>query len=64
MQANSNAAKTDFLPLWAGQGAPLVRDLPAARLIETLVAESRNRLPAMADNAAIDQSRPPSVSRR
>jgi nitronate monooxygenase len=34
-----------FLPLWAGQAAPLVRDLPAATLVETLVAECQRRLP-------------------
>jgi hypothetical protein len=28
-QANSDAARTAFLPLYAGQAAPLVRDLPA-----------------------------------
>jgi nitronate monooxygenase len=36
-----------FLPFWAGQSAPLIRDLPAAELIDTLVAESRERLPRM-----------------
>jgi nitronate monooxygenase len=45
VQASSEAARRAFLPLWAGQAAPLVRDLPAATLIETLVAESRERLP-------------------
>jgi nitronate monooxygenase len=44
-QANNDATRRAFLPLWAGQAAPLVRDLPAATLIETLVAESRERLP-------------------
>jgi nitronate monooxygenase len=43
-QANSEAARRAFLPLWAGQAAPLVRDLPAAALIETLVAEVRTVL--------------------
>jgi nitronate monooxygenase len=43
-QANSDAARTAFLPLWAGQAAPLVRDVPAARLIDTLVAEAKGRL--------------------
>jgi nitronate monooxygenase len=36
-----------FLPFWAGQSAPLIRDLPAAELIDTLVAESQERLPRM-----------------
>jgi nitronate monooxygenase len=43
-QANSEAARRAFLPLWAGQAAPLVRDLPAATFIETLVAEVRTVL--------------------
>jgi nitronate monooxygenase len=46
MQVNSDAARRAFLPLWAGQAAPLIRDLPAATLIDTLVAESRERLPS------------------
>jgi nitronate monooxygenase len=45
LQAKSDAARTAFLPLWAGQAAPLIRDLPAGRFIDTLVAESRERLP-------------------
>jgi len=45
-QANSDAARAAFLPLWAGQAAPLVRDLPAAKLIDTLVAEAQGRLPS------------------
>jgi nitronate monooxygenase len=46
MQVNSDAARRAFLPLWAGQAAPLIRDLSAATLIDTLVAESRERLPS------------------
>jgi nitronate monooxygenase len=46
LQANSDAARRAFLPLWAGQAAPLIRDLPAATFIDTLVAESRGRLPS------------------
>jgi nitronate monooxygenase len=45
-QADSDAARTAFLPLWAGQAAPLVRDLPAAKFVNTLVAEARKRLPS------------------
>jgi nitronate monooxygenase len=44
-QAKDDAARRAFLPLWAGQAAPLIRDLPAADLIDALVAESRSRLP-------------------
>ena len=46
LQAGSDAARAAFLPLWAGQAAPLIRDLPAAKLIEALVAEAQSRLPA------------------
>ena len=45
-QADSDAARMAFLPLWAGQAAPLVRDLPAAKLVDTLVAEAQGRLPS------------------
>ena len=31
----------DFAAQWAGQGAPLARELPAAELLERLVAEMR-----------------------
>jgi nitronate monooxygenase len=44
-QVKNDTARRAFLPLWAGQAAPLVRNLPAATLIDTLVAESRARLP-------------------
>ena len=44
-QAKSEAARRAFLPLWAGQAAPLVRQLPAAKLVETLVAEAQAILP-------------------
>jgi len=33
-------ARAAFTPVWAGQAAPLARDLPANRLIEQLVAEA------------------------
>lgn len=44
-QASSEAARKAFLPLWAGQAAPLTRNLPAATLVETLAAEGLARLP-------------------
>ena len=44
---NAASASAAFLPLWAGQGAPLTRDLPAARLIDKLLIESSHRLPRM-----------------
>ena len=34
-------ARTAFMPVWAGQAAPLARELPAAQLIEQLVAEAQ-----------------------
>lgn len=36
-----DAVRRDFMPMWAGQAAPLTRDLPAAKLVETLVAEAQ-----------------------
>ena len=34
-------ARAAFMPVWAGQAASLMRDLPAGQLIETLVAEAQ-----------------------
>ena len=45
-QGKSDATLQAFLPLWAGQAVPLIRDLPAATFIDTLVAEARKRLPS------------------
>jgi nitronate monooxygenase len=45
-QADSDVARKAFLPLWAGQAAPLVRDLSAAEFIDTIVAEAQQRLPS------------------
>ena len=42
LQLPSEEARAAFTPLWAGQAAPLVRDLPAAQLIETLATEARS----------------------
>ena len=39
-QAATARGSADFMPLYAGHGAPLVRELPAAELLETLVAET------------------------
>jgi nitronate monooxygenase len=46
LQANSDAARRAFMPLWAGQAASLIRDQPAATFIDTLVTETRRRLPS------------------
>lgn len=40
---------TDFAVQWAGQGAPLAREMPAAELVETLMAEFRVGLGTGAD---------------
>jgi nitronate monooxygenase len=39
--AAAKQGRTDLMQLWAGQGAPLVRDLPAAELVATLEREMR-----------------------
>jgi nitronate monooxygenase len=38
---SNEEAQAAFMPVWAGQAAPLMRDLPAAQLIEALVAEAQ-----------------------
>jgi len=38
--AAAKAGRTDLMQLWAGQGAPLLRALPAAELVRALVAEA------------------------
>ena len=35
------AARADFAPVWAGQAAALIRELPAGQLVEELVAEAQ-----------------------
>jgi nitronate monooxygenase len=39
-QAAAARGSGDFMPLYAGQGAGLWREMPAAELVETLVAET------------------------
>ncbi len=39
-QAAAAQGSADFMPLYAGQGAGLSRELPAALLVETLIAET------------------------
>ena len=43
-QASGKAGKPDFLAMWAGQGAPLSRALPAAELIARLESETLEAL--------------------
>ena len=40
-QLPNEESRAAFMPFWAGQAAPLVRDLPASRLVEELVAEAQ-----------------------
>ncbi len=39
-KASAEAGKGDFMALWSGQAAALSKSLPAAELVETLVAET------------------------
>ncbi|MFL5267301.1 MAG: NAD(P)H-dependent flavin oxidoreductase [Stellaceae bacterium] len=41
-QLPSEGARAQFMPLWAGQAAPLIRNLPASQLLEKLVAEAQS----------------------
>ena len=52
---NGDAPRVSFPPLWAGQAVPLTRDLPAARLIEALVAESWDRLRVIVGSQTAEQ---------
>jgi nitronate monooxygenase len=38
----------DFLPMWAGQAAPLARELPAAELVVALVSDAERTLTSLA----------------
>jgi nitronate monooxygenase len=40
-QLPNEAARAAFMPVWAGQGAPLNRELPAGQLVETLAREAQ-----------------------
>ena len=42
--AAAKAGNADFIALWAGQAAPLARELPAAELIATLRDETMQAL--------------------
>ncbi len=45
-RAAAAADRPDYLSLWAGQGAPMSRALPAAELVATLAAETEQALAA------------------
>jgi nitronate monooxygenase len=44
-QAADETARAQLTPFWAGQAAALTRELPAAELVEKLVAEAQSVLP-------------------
>ncbi len=43
-QLPSEEARAEFMPFWAGQAAPLVREMPAGELVEQLVREAQSIL--------------------
>jgi nitronate monooxygenase len=43
-QLPSEEARAEFMPLWSGQAASLIREMPAAQLVETLVREAQSIL--------------------
>jgi len=45
--AAARQGRADYLSLWAGQGAPLARRLPAARLIAELTAQTQQVIDAL-----------------
>jgi nitronate monooxygenase len=47
-QLPSEEARASFMPVWAGQAAPLIREMPAGQLIEKLVREAQSILGASA----------------
>ncbi len=46
--AAAKQGSSDFLAMWAGQAAPLARELPAAELVAQIVGEARNVLAGLA----------------
>ncbi len=46
--ASAKAGNADFVPLWAGQAAPLARALPAAELVARLEAETLEAIDRLA----------------
>ncbi len=41
-QLSSDEARAAFMPVWAGEAASLIRELPAGRLVEQLVADAQS----------------------
>jgi len=50
-QAAAKAGRTEFLSLWAGQAAPMARELPAGELVRALGDELREALARLAQAA-------------
>jgi nitronate monooxygenase len=46
--AAAEHGSADFLAMWAGQAAPLVREMPAAALVARIVTETERALAALA----------------
>lgn len=46
--AAAERGSSDFLAMWAGQAAPLAREMPAAELVESIVGDARRVLTALA----------------
>jgi nitronate monooxygenase len=40
-QLPNEEARAAFMPVWAGQAAPLIREMPAGQLVETLAREAQ-----------------------
>jgi nitronate monooxygenase len=47
--AAARRGSTDFLAMWAGQAAPLAREMPAADLVARIIADARRVLAALAE---------------
>jgi nitronate monooxygenase len=48
-EAAAARGSADFLAMWAGQGAPLAREMPAAELVKGIVRDAERVLTALAD---------------
>ena len=46
--ASAKAGNPDFVSMWAGQAAPLAREMPAAALVAALAAETEAALDRLA----------------
>ena len=46
-KASANAGSADFVSLWAGQAAGLIKSMSAGALVETLAAETESSLKSL-----------------